>query len=255
MKFRTILVFSFLFTISIWGEPPRPSNVPRGAIYNEKRDRFILKEQDGSFKKETEWDSLGIIKTEAYSLDSLNDFTIYLNGRWHSREQYYGFNIDKAKILPPREKPSSIPKEAEFNFDFRKWELGETKEGKKEGVWKLWWPTGEAGGSIEYKNGVYDGKLNVIWENGRTLETCMYASGKEEGERLLYHESGKLHWTVKYVHGLKEGESFQYYDTGELKYRTLYAKGEATMQERYENSKLVERKFFKNKKVIKHEKF
>ncbi|EQA79983.1 MORN repeat protein [Leptospira alstonii serovar Pingchang str. 80-412] len=255
MKFRTILVFGFLFTVSLWGEPPRPSNVPKGAIYNEKYKNFILEEREEPFLKRTRWDSLGILVNETYSLEGLTDATYYIDGRWYSREQSYGFSLNKAKILPPREKPSSIPKEAEFNFDFRKWELGETKEGKKEGVWKLWWPTGEAGGSVEYKNGVYDGKLNVIWENGKTKETCVYASGKEDGEKLLYHESGKLHWTVKYVHGLKEGESFQYYDTGELKYRTLYAKGEATMQERFENGKLVERRFFKNKKVIKHEKF
>lgn len=248
MKFRMILVFGFLFAASLWAEPPKPSNIPKEAKYDEKNNGFVLQKIDGSIRTEREWNNLGVIERESYSIDDLYDFTIYLNGRWYSREQYYGFNIDKAKSLPPREKPSSIPEKAEFNFDFRKWELGETKEGKKEGVWKLWWPTGEAGGSVEYKNGIYDGKLNVIWENGKAQETCSYISGKQEGEYILYHESGKIHWIVKYVHGLKEGESFQYYESGETKYRTQYAKGNATMQETYENGKLKERKTFKNKK-------
>lgn len=90
--------------------------------------------------------------------------------------------------------------------------------------------------------------MNVIWENGKAQETCSYISGKQEGEYILYHESGKIHWIVKYVHGLKEGESFQYYESGETKYRTQYAKGNATMQETYENGKLKERKTFKTKK-------
>ncbi|EMF99569.1 hypothetical protein LEP1GSC123_2894 [Leptospira borgpetersenii str. 200701203] len=49
MKFRTILVFSFLFTVSLWSEPPRPSNVPKGAIYNEKYKTFILEEKEEPF--------------------------------------------------------------------------------------------------------------------------------------------------------------------------------------------------------------
>ncbi|EMO65089.1 MORN repeat protein [Leptospira borgpetersenii serovar Pomona str. 200901868] len=255
MKFRMILVFSFLFTVSLWGEPPRPSNVPKGAIYNEKYKNFILEEKEEPFLKRTEWNTLGVLESEVYSLEGLTDSTHYIDGRWYSRKQYYGFNIDKAKILPPRDKPSSIPKESEFNFDFRKWELGETKEGKKEGVWKLWWPGGEEAGRVEYKNGVYDGKLYVIWENGKTKETCTYVSGKREGEQLIYHESGNLNEKVKYIHGLEEGEWLKYFDTGDLQYRVTFVRGVGTMQERYENGKLKERKYYKNKKVVKHEKF
>ncbi|AXR63159.1 toxin-antitoxin system YwqK family antitoxin [Leptospira mayottensis] len=255
MKFRTILVFSFLFTVSLWGEPPRPSNVPKGAIYNEKYKNFILEEKEEPFLKRTRWNSLGIIVNETYSLEGLTDSTYYIDGRWYSREQSYGFSLNKAKILPPRDKPSSIPKESEFNFDFRKWELGETKEGKKEGVWKLWWPAGQEAGSVEYKNGVYEGKFHLIWENGKTKETCTYVFGKRDGEQLIYHESGNLHLSVKYIRGLKEGEQLQYFDTGDLQYRVTFIKGVGTMQERYENGKLKERKYYKNKKIVKHEKF
>lgn len=256
VKLKTLIALSLFLVVSLSAEPPRPSNVPSGAKYDEKSKTFVLHKSDGPFSEWKEWDEAGVLESESYTLgENLHDLTHYLKGRWYSREQYYGFNITKAKQLPPREKPSSIPEKAEFNFDFRKWELGEIKDGKKEGVWRLWWPTGESGGTIEYKNDQYDGKLNMIWENGVPRETCAYVSGKQEGEYFLYHESGKVHYTVKYVHGLKEGLGFQYYETGELHLKTEYVKGNALTQEKYENGKLKERKYFKDKKVIKHEKF
>ncbi|MDV6235366.1 membrane-binding protein [Leptospira ellisii] len=255
MRISLFLILTFLFVNGVFSEPPRPDNVPNAAKYDEKRNSFILKERDGEIRKETGWDPQGLLESETYSIGELDDYTSYIKGRWYSRKQFYGFSITKAKQLPPRDKPSSIPKAAEFNFDFRKWEFGELKDGKKEGVWRLWWPSGEAAGTIDYKNGHYDGKLKMLWENGKTRETCLYVSGKQDGEYFLYHESGKVHYTVKYMNGLREGLGFQYFDTGELEYKTEYLKDHALMQEKYENGKLKERKYFKDKKVIKHEKF
>ncbi|MDV6237890.1 membrane-binding protein [Leptospira ellisii] len=256
MKIGKFVILFLFFSNSIFSEPPRPANVPRAAQYDEKQNLFVLKERDGEIQKETQWDIQGVLESETYSIGELDDYTNYIKGRWYSRKQYYGFSITKGKELPPREKPSPIPKEAEFNFEFRKWELGELKDGKKEGVWKLWWPSGESAGTVEYKNGQYDGKLHMIWENGKTQEICMYVSGKRNGEQLIYHESGNLNEKVKYVNGLEEEDWLKYFDSGDLQYKVSFSKGIALMQERYENGKLKERKYYnKDKKVIKHEKF
>ncbi|WP_411821250.1 toxin-antitoxin system YwqK family antitoxin [Leptospira sp. 'Mane'] len=212
---QTIPIF-FILSFSILLDA-RPKNIPENAYYNSEIKSFVLVERFGKKEKKTMWDKEGELAFVSWIDGDFRESTFYNRGRWSSRQKYHIHKLTKRDYLPPDFKPKEIPEKATFNFDFSKWEIGETTWFKKNGTWKLYWPTDEYGGTIEYKNGVYEGYLRTIWENGKPYETVKYSNGKREGEYKAYYDNGKLLDLSYYKNGVYHGTRTLFNMEGKLK--------------------------------------
>ena len=210
----------------------RPKNVPKEAKYDEDVKSYILTEKIGVKIRRTMWSKGGELNSINYAEGDLHERTIYIGGRWFSRKKFHLREpIKKAVNLPPEYRPKGLPEKAVFNLDFKKWEDGEMRSGKKNGIWKLYWPTGENAGTLEYKDGLYHGDLKKVWENGKPCKTVKFVIGKKEGEEKWFFENGKLSETYLYKDGLLNGVYFRYNEKGKAVWKHYYEKGKLIKEE------------------------
>ena len=72
-------------------------------------------------------------------------------------------------------------------------------DGKKEGVFKQWWPNGNYRYFFNYKNGIYQGTQLVFFPDGSKRQESNYEDGEEEGIQRIWNEQGILitNYTIK----------------------------------------------------------
>ena len=73
------------------------------------------------------------------------------------------------------------------------------EHGKKQGVFKQWWPNGNLRYLFNYNHDKYDGKQIVYFHFGKIQEEKNYLNGKEEGVQRIWDSIGNLisNYTVK----------------------------------------------------------
>ncbi|MEX2596158.1 MAG: toxin-antitoxin system YwqK family antitoxin [Salibacteraceae bacterium] len=121
-------------------------------------------------------------------------------------------------------------------------EEGEFMEGRKVGVWKAYYPSGELKSEITYDNGRPKGPYTTYYNNGQIEEKGNWSLNKNQGKFTRYYEngqvqqdftfddSGKRNGTQKYFHengqlmmegswngGKEDGEIKEYFANGDLK--------------------------------------
>jgi hypothetical protein len=65
--------------------------------------------------------------------------------------------------------------------------------GKREGRWQSWHPTGAPASECDYKNGVEHGEYIVFHEStGKPMITGKYSEGKKIGQWQFYNEEGQI---------------------------------------------------------------
>jgi len=71
--------------------------------------------------------------------------------------------------------------------------------GKREGVFKQWWPNGRMRYLFTYKRDKYEGRQTVYFHFGQVQEEKNYVEGLEEGVQRIWDSNGKLisNYTVK----------------------------------------------------------
>lgn len=167
---RIAIVFFLFVSFSILStEPKRPKGVPEKAKYDAKLKIYSLMEpglnHHYNFKT---WYEDGSIFYESF----------YINDREYTK-QYHpdgsvaieGFTDELNKPVE-RKRPENIPKEANWNnANFAMaWEYGKTVNGKREGIWKLWYESGKPKGFRTYKNGLANGETKIYREDDGVLE-------------------------------------------------------------------------------------
>ncbi len=72
-------------------------------------------------------------------------------------------------------------------------------KGKKQGVFKQWWPNGNLRYSFNYNHDKYDGKQTIYFHFGKMQEEKNYLNGVEEGIQRIWDSTGNLisNYTVK----------------------------------------------------------
>ena len=99
--------------------------------------------------------------------------------------------------------------------------IGNYKNGKLEGEWKSYHNNGKLEQIVNFKNGKLEGEFKSYHNNGKLEEIVNYKNGKREGEWKLYHENGKLVYIGNYKNGKREGEWKYYHENGKLKGLTI----------------------------------
>jgi antitoxin component YwqK of YwqJK toxin-antitoxin module len=224
IKSFIIILISLIFYLSFDLES-RPTNIPLTADYDENLEIYSL--FIGKYPNQIQiiWEDDGEIGSISIIDDKIKDTTNFDKGRWLSRKSYNSNTLKFIEKLPPINKPETIPKTSNFNFDFNKWESGDTISSKKNGIWKLWWPSGHNAGTIEYESNLYNGWLKMDWENGNRETEVKYVNGKREGVRLDFYENGMLLEKSNYVDGNLDGVMEIYNSEGELARIVVFDKG------------------------------
>ncbi|MCZ8342634.1 MAG: hypothetical protein O9301_06355 [Leptospira sp.] len=69
------------------------------------------------------------------------------------------------------------------------WEYGNFVNGRKDGVWKVWYESGVPLGFIQYKNGMLHGEAREYAEDtGSLLETKTFYNNENKGIKMYYPE-------------------------------------------------------------------
>ncbi|TGK54014.1 hypothetical protein EHQ16_18465 [Leptospira kanakyensis] len=231
---KVIIVIYIVISVAL---NARPSNIPADAKFDSKDNSYELVEKIGNREKIVTWNHSGQLSYILWTEGDYNELTSFSNGRWSARAKYRSQNPLIRENLPPEIRPKEIPKEATFNFDFRKWEVGETVQRKKNGIWRLFWPSGEFAGTVEYKDDQYEGKLQTFWENGKPYQSANYLNGKKEGEYKTFHENGALYEFGKYRNDKLVGIGTRYDDKGKLKEKIVVNPGKPVKREYFNETK------------------
>lgn len=97
-------------------------------------------------------------------------------------------------------------------------EQGTRVDGKKEGVWKTWYESGQPHKTAEYKNGELHGTMKSYYPSGKLFELEEYKDGKLHGRRAEFYKNGRARFDWKFADGKPVArERKMYYDNGVLK--------------------------------------
>ena len=101
----------------------------------------------------------------------------------------------------------------------------EYKDGKKHGISRRFYPTGEILDMSEWRNGIQEGDYSIFFKSGKPYMQCKYRNGKRNGICIAYQETGSIEMEAYYSNNLRDGE-WKYYDkNGISSYILKYSNG------------------------------
>lgn len=126
-------------------------------------------------------------------------------------------------------------------------EEGNYENGRKNGIWKTYYPNGNLKSEITYENSRTKGPYTLYYENGKVEEKGNWARTKNTGDFKRYHSNGKLAQDFTFTEtGKRSGKQTYYYANGNLRLEGNWVEGQENgeMREYYENGDLMEVKSF-----------
>ena len=105
--------------------------------------------------------------------------------------------------------------------------------GKKNGIEKKYYNTGEIEALIPYKNGLVDGKVRTYYQNGALQKEIPYNNGKRDGCARMYYENGNLEAELEWKNDQMVGTEKWYYENGEFSHIIPYKNGKINGMEKY----------------------
>lgn len=93
---------------------------------------------------------------------------------------------------------------------------GELKDGRRTGLWKFWYESGQLRWQGEYRDGKVDGNAIHWYENGQIHLSGEYHDDKQDGDFKAWHENGQLWWVGRYVNDRKEGAFRFWHEDGSV---------------------------------------
>ncbi|EOQ95964.1 MORN repeat protein [Leptospira wolbachii serovar Codice str. CDC] len=224
MKRNLKVLISFFIVVGLFA---RPSNLPTNAERCIDEKCYKLVKENDDFRLIKIWDLEGVIQSES-KIDKkhsgISYDTLYYHGKFYQRFQNNRTNRVK-KYLPPEYKPKKIPADAVFNLELSKWESGNYIEGKKEGIWNLYWADGEFAGNAVYLNDNLNGDVEIGYEDGKKHLKCSYLNRKRNGVCLSYFPNGSIFQESLYRDGQLDGIRNTYDEKGNLVYIDKFIKG------------------------------
>lgn len=108
-------------------------------------------------------------------------------------------------------------------------EKGHYVNGKKNGIWHAYYPSGQKKHEITYKDGQPIGNACFYFENGSVREKGYWNIDHWEGSYQLYHTTGQLAYDWNYNKaGKRTGIQKYYHENGTLKYQGEWDNGKTT---------------------------
>ncbi|MPM04749.1 hypothetical protein SDC9_51028 [bioreactor metagenome] len=104
---------------------------------------------------------------------------------------------------------------------------GRIRDGKREGMWRFYYESGQIQGSLMFEDGEPTGKGLLYYdeEDGGTKAQADFEDGQIEGTYLEYYSNGESKTSIEYSEGKPDGEAKFYYDSGNIKIEGEYKEG------------------------------
>ncbi|NPA67874.1 MAG: toxin-antitoxin system YwqK family antitoxin [Chlorobi bacterium] len=129
---------------------------------------------------------------------------------------------------------------------------GNYVDGKKEGIWKSYYPGGTLKSEITYVHGKKYGRAKTYFENGNTAEEGVWLIDKWVNKYKAYYQNGKLSYVWNYNdYGTRSGYQRYYYENGNIKIEGNWENGKESgiIREYYPDGSLRSEKIFKDGKT------
>ncbi len=104
---------------------------------------------------------------------------------------------------------------------------GTVVDGKPDGLWRAYYPSGNTKYAIHYDAGKVDGEANFYYDTttGNTKVTTNYDNDFIAGSYTEYYKNGNKKVSFEYDNGILHGDAKYYYISGQLKLEGEYKKG------------------------------
>ena len=105
---------------------------------------------------------------------------------------------------------------------------GTVVDGKPDGLWRAYYPSGNTKYAIHYDDGKVDGEANFYYDTaiGNTKATTNYDNDFIAGSYTEYYKNGNKKVSLEYDNGVLHGDAKYYYISGQLKLEGEYKKGQ-----------------------------
>lgn len=102
---------------------------------------------------------------------------------------------------------------------------GKRINGKREGKWETFFPTGALWVRQHFKNGKLEGPMEIYNIEGQLIERTVFSNGFLNGPHQAWVDNKTLIREENYVNGLKNGEAKKWYPDGKIASITTYKMG------------------------------
>lgn len=113
----------------------------------------------------------------------------------------------------------------DYYIDGKKQGEGNFKNGKVDGVRKMYYPNGQISMERVYSSGLENGLEKEYYEDGTLKQKGDFLNGKENGVWEMYHPNGQLKQRTSFDKGKMDGESISYYSTGKFRSTEKFKNG------------------------------
>ena len=135
---------------------------------------------------------------------------------YFSRHLEFDRYKDKSFYIEIKEKSDS-----EFRLSY----VTSYVNGKKHGIEKKYYESGQLLWEIPFVNGKRHGIWKGYYESGQLLWETPYINGEAHGIGKGYYESGQLRAEIPFVNGKRHGIEKGYYKSGQLRWEIPYVNG------------------------------
>jgi len=122
----------------------------------------------------------------------------------------------------------------DYYYSGRKAGEGTFKEGKVNGLRKMYFQNGKTLLERNYSEGIENGLEKEYYEDGTLKQKGEFINGKEEGVWEMFFPNGQVKQRTSFVNGNIEGESTVYYSSGKVLAVEITKDGKTTPDKRLE---------------------
>jgi hypothetical protein len=134
--------------------------------------------------------------------------------------------------------------------------------GKMEGSWNEFYPSGVKKIETFFKNGKQEGETNIYFENNRLYKKIFFKDGTQQDSMFIYYPNGKIMERSFIKDGKKNGKFYYFYENGSKKasgefkegelegdYIIFNNNGDSTNSIKFNKSKPINWSYLKNSKL------
>jgi antitoxin component YwqK of YwqJK toxin-antitoxin module len=188
-----------------------------------KQGYFKYYDEDGNFKNVEKYDQDNLV-ADAQETRQMDVKTVYHpNGKPAVTVTYYKGVPDG--IRREFDENGTVIKGYVFTNGVLKYEGITDEDGKRQGLWKEYYPTGELKSQGYYINSNTDGVWKFYFENQQIEVEGRYKNGKKEGTWFWYYPNGAVLQEENWSNGKLDGIFTEYNESGEVTAKGEYLEG------------------------------
>jgi len=211
-----------------------------GSYQNDKRKGFFkYYDEAGNFKAVEKYDN-DVLITDAPETRQMEIRTAYhANGKPSVTATYYKGVPDG--IRREYDENGTVIKGYVFTNGILKFEGITDEDGKRQGHWREFYPSGELKSQGNYVNSNQEGEWKFYFENQKIEIKGKYINGKKEGTWVWYYPNGAMLQEENWHRGKLDGDFTEYDENGNVIVKGTYLEGTEEGEWFYTQGNAIER--------------